>query len=319
MRKGLVLMLLLVFTLSAGAGDALSEEKFPNKPVKIIIAYAPGGGEDREVRGLAPYLSKYLGTDVLIENVPGANGDIGFAKAYQAKPDGYTLVVFGIPAPVIHEKINPTVRFQSDRYTHIAAWSLGNNGLFVNSETWKTFSEFLEAAKTKTLSAGLSGRGSASHLSMVLFLKNLNLKISSVPFSGGGESVTALAGKHVDFVVVGVATAYPLVKAGKLRPLIILSNVKDETYPDVPNLKDLKIDVPTASFIRGLVGPPGVPKERVKILEQALLKAANDPKFREWARMAMVQIVPLNAKDYLQTTVNLLKETEKVKDLFKEQ
>jgi tripartite-type tricarboxylate transporter receptor subunit TctC len=163
MRKGLYLMLLLVLTLSAGtgAGDALSQEKFPNKPVKIIIAYAPGGGEDREVRGLAPYLSKYLGTGVLIENLPGASGDIGFAKAYNAKPDGYTLVVFGIPAPVIHEKINPTVRFQCDRYTHIAAWSLGNNGLFVNSETWKTFPEFLETAKTKTLSAGLSGRGSA--------------------------------------------------------------------------------------------------------------------------------------------------------------
>ncbi len=320
MQKKLMLTLLFVFTLYmwAGFASAQSQEKYPNKPVKIIIAFAPGGGEDREVRGISPYLSKYLGTDILIENLPGASGDIGYLKTYRAKPDGYTLLTFGIPAPVIHEKINPSVQFQCERFTHIAAWSQANNGLFVNAETWKTFPAFLEAAKSKTLSAGLSGRGSASHLSMVLFLKGLNLKVNAVPFGGGGESITALAGKHIDFVVVGTITAYPLVKAGKLLPLVILSKSKDDIYPDAPTLTDLKIDVPTADFIRGVVGPPGVPRDRLKILEQAFLKTTKDPKYLEWANNAKVKIVPLDSKGYLQATLNLLKETEKVKHLFKE-
>ena len=319
MQKKLLLTLLFVINLCAWAGfaSAQSQEKFPNKPVKILIAYAPGGGEDREVRGIAPYLSKYLGTNILIENLPGASGGIGYAKAYRAKPDGYTLLTFGIPAPVIHEKIYPNSQFQCDRFTHIAAWSQGNNGLFVNAESWKTFPEFLEAAKSRTLSVGVSGRGSASHLSLLLFLKGLNLKVNAVPF-GGAASITALAGKHVDFVVVGTITAYPLVRGGNLRPLVILSKSKDDVYPDAPTLNDFKIDVPTASFIRGVVGPPGVPNDRVKILEQAFLKTMKDPKYLEWANNARVKIVPLDSKGYLQATVNLLKETEKVKDLFKE-
>jgi tripartite-type tricarboxylate transporter receptor subunit TctC len=319
MRKKLLLTIIFItiFSAWASSASAQSREKFPNKPIKIIIAFAPGGGEDREVRGIAPYLSKYLGTDVLIENLPGASGDLGYSKTYRAKPDGYTLLTFGIPAPVIHEKISK-VQFQCDRFTHIAAWSQANNGLFVNSESWKTFSEFSEAAKSRTLSAGLSGRGSASHLSMVLFLKGLNLKVNAVPFGGGAESITALAGKHIDFVVVGTITAYPLVKAGKLRPLVILSKSKDDIYPDVPTLSDLKIDVPTASFIRGVVGPPGVPNDRLKILEQAFLKTMKDPKYQAWADNAKIKIVPLDSKEYLQATLNLLKETDKVKDLFKE-
>lgn len=320
MQKKLLLTLLFVINLCAWAGfaSAQSQEKFPNKPIKIIIAYAPGGGEDREVRGIAPYLSKYLGTDILIENLPGASGALGYTKTYRAKPDGYTLLSFGIPAPVIHEKINPGVQFQCARFTHIAAWSQANNGLFVNAESWKTFPEFLEAAKSRNLSAGLSGRGSASHLSMVLLLKGLNLKVNAVPFGGGGESIVALAGKHIDFVVVGTITAYPLARAGKLLPLVILSKSKDDVYPDAPTLNDLKIDVPTASFIRGVVGPPGVPKDRLKILEQAFLKTMKDPKYLEWANNAKVKIVPLDSKGYLQATLNLLIETEKVKYLFKE-
>lgn len=312
------LLAFLALGLWISPNDSVAQEKFPTKPIRIIVAFTPGGGEDTEVRAIAPSVQKYLGTGVLIENIPGANGVIGYNKAYQAMPDGYTLLCFGIPAPIIQEAISPSSRFQCVRFTHIAAWSQANNALFVNVETWKTFQDFLAAAKTKTLSAGITARGSASHFSMLLFLKSLNLKVNAVPFFGGAESITSLAGKHVDFVVVGTTTAYSLVKAGKLRPLVVLSNTKDVTYPDVPTLKDLNLNVPTSSFIRGVVGSPGIPKDRVRLLEQAFLKAARDPEFIERAKNVRLDIVPLSSEEYLKATKELSREVEKVKDLFRE-
>jgi len=296
----------------------MAQEKFPSRSLKIVVAYTPGGGEDTEARGIAPYAQKYLSTRVFIENMPGANGVIGYNKVYQSVPDGYTLLSFGIPAPIIQEAIQPSSRFQCSRFTHIAAWSQANNALFVHVENWRTFHEFLAAAKTRMLTAGISSRGSTSHLSLVLFLNSLNLKVNPIPFSGGAESLASLAGKHVDFVSVGTTTAYPLVRAGKIRPLIVLSNNKDITYPDVPTLKDLNLSVPTASFVRGVVGPPDIPKERAGVLELAFLKAAQDPKYLEWAKNVKLDIVPLSSEEYLKATQDLTKEVEKVKDLFKE-
>ena len=136
---------------------------FPSKPVKLIVTAAAGGGEDTEARAIAPFVEKHLRTQVVIENQPGAGGKIAFEKFQKTEPDGYTLITYTFPKSVIIEYQGKT-GFRTRDFTPVFAWSRSSQLLVVNGESWKTFKEFLDAAKTKTLAGGLSGRGSTTHL-----------------------------------------------------------------------------------------------------------------------------------------------------------
>lgn len=303
----------LIIFLSVSTASAA----FPDKPIRIIIGSAAGGGDDTESRALAVYLEKYLKTRVIIENQPGAAGKIAFEKFVKDKPDGYSLMASSFPKGPIIETME-TVGFKVKDYTPVFAWSRTNSLLVVHADTWKTMEEFLTAAKTRTLSGGLSGRGSTTHLSGLIAMDALKLKVKWVPYEGASGSVTALAGKHLDFTICLAASAVPLIQSGKLRPLLLLGEERDPYLTDVPIPKDLGFKFPIVPVVRGVHAPPRTPDAVVKVLESGFSKAVKDPGFIDWAKKRKMIPYNLTAKQFGKLVLDTYPEVEKYRDLLRE-
>ncbi len=290
---------------------------FPKKPIKLIACAAAGGGEDTEARGIAPYVEKYLGVNVMIENQPGAGGKIAFEKFQRTKPDGYNLITYTFPKSIIIEYMGKT-NYRTRDFTPIFAWSRSNQLLVVHADTWKTFDEFLKAAKAKTLAGGLSGRGSTTHLAGLVAVDELGIKVNWVPYEGAAGSTAALAGKHLDFTICLATSALSLIQAGKLRPLLMFSDKRDPYFPDVPIPKDLGFDVTPIPAIRGVEAPPNTPPSIVKVLEEAFSKAVKEPAFIDWADKRKMVLHPLSAKEFSKIVVDTYPKVEQFKEMFKE-
>ena len=253
---GLISFFSLLMVLSL-YGEASLGATFPDKPMKLIANFPPGSGIDIEARAIAPYLQKHLGVSVTVENVAGADGKIGLGRLWKIEPNGYTLIMHSTSMSIIVELLsNP--EYQVAGFSQIFSWSRTNQVLVVNSAGWKNLDEFIKGARERTLSVGMSGRGSVSHLMGLMFVDELGLKVNWVPFDGGGEALTALAGKHVDFVVVAATSALPLVRAGKLRPLLIFGESRDPGFPDTPIPKEAGYQLTMISLVRGMDGPPQI-------------------------------------------------------------
>jgi tripartite-type tricarboxylate transporter receptor subunit TctC len=309
-------LLKLVAAASTRLAAAAFAADFPKKPVRLIVTAAAGGGEDAEARAIAPFVEKHLRTQIVIDNQPGAGGKIAFDKFQKTEPDGHTLITYTFPKSVIIEYQGKTA-FKTRDFTPIYAWSRSSQLLVVNSETWKTFKEFLDAAKTKTLAGGLSGRGSTTHLVGLLALDELGIKANWVPYEGSAGSVAALAGKHLDFTICLATSAVPLIQAGKLRPLLLFSDKRDPSLPDVPIPKDLGYDMTFIPTLRGVEAPPGTPAAVVKVLEDAFSKAAQEPGFIEIAKKRKIILQPVGSKEFAAAVESVYPKIAKFEPMLK--
>jgi tripartite-type tricarboxylate transporter receptor subunit TctC len=290
---------------------------FPSKPLKLIVTSPAGGGEDTEARAIAPFVEKLLGQQVIIENQGGAGGKIAFEKFQNVTPDGYTLITYTFPKSVIMEYQGKT-GFKTRDFTPIFAWSRSSQLLVVNAESWKTFPEFLKAAKEKPLSGGLSGRGSTTHLMGLIGFGDLGIdKVNWVPYQGGAGSVAALAGKHLEFTLCLAGTAVPLIQAGKLRPLLLFSDKRDPYLPDVPIPKEFGYDMNFLPTLRGVEAPPNTPADIVKILEDAFRTAVQDKDFIDIATKRKVVLVPVGSKEFAKAVADAYVHIAKYQSLLK--
>ena len=301
----LSLAVLAMFTLLVSRGEA---DNFPNKPVRLIVPFAAGSGTDLVARAIQPYAEKPLGARLIVENIPGADSRIGMAKLYKDRPDGYSIGIHGFPAPIINENLFE-VAYKSAAFSFIYAWTMNPQLIFVAEDSWKTFDDFLIDARKKPLTMGLPGYGTVSHLLALTLEKQLNVKFKFVPFSGSGEGLVALAGRHIDANIGSTDAALGMVRAKRIRPILIWAFHPDTNFPEVPISG--KYNIPTIVMIRGIFGPPNVPPERVKVLEKAFARAAAEPKLAEWAKTRGMDLVSLNAGQYrheVEKQVQLVKE-----------
>ncbi len=273
-----IVILTMILAVSVQAAE---KGRYPHKPVTLIVTYSAGSGADTDVRLIQPYFQKHLGTRVVVSNIPGADGRLGLTKAFKAPPDGYTIFSTGwAPGPIISEILFKP-EYKSLEYTHIGAWSVTNFVLVVNSETWKTMEEFVQAAKTRKLSCGISGMASASRIIGEALLDATGIKeMSWVSYAGGSESMTQLAGKHIDLVITSTSSALPLVRAGRIRPLTVFADQQDSVFPSAPLAKQLGYNVQPLPSARALLGPPKMDTKIIKTIEEAMVKAAQEPEFQ---------------------------------------
>jgi len=310
-----ILSLILFFTIPAVCSEKPPD--FPKKPIRLIVPYVPASGNDTQSRGIAVYLEKHLRVRVLIENRPGADGRIGVNEAWKSSPDGYTLINPGMPTPILNEKLFP-VKYKVQEFTHIFAWSKDNIVVVVNSETWKTPQEFIADAQSKTLSGGVTGIGSSAMVAGLALEDTARFKpVNWVPFSGGGETMTQLAGKHIDFGITTMASAAPLVGAGKLRPLLVFSNEKDHRFPNTPLPREVGLNLTPIAVVWGVFAPPGLPQQIANILEQAFFKAVQEPDFLTWAEKLRMEISLMNRDQFFAYTISMEKEIVKHLDKLK--
>ncbi len=307
-----------VFLSPIGVFKADAAESYPNKPLTIIIPFSAGGSTDIAIRRIAPYVRKYLNAaSIIIENLPGADGGIGYNKAYIAKPDGYTLLASNTLPLFLTEYSRPT-RYKTMDFKPIYAYVRDSMILVVHPDFSKTFDEFIKTARAQTITIGTTGAATTTGLMGILFAEELGLKVNWVPFGGGAESLTTLAGKHIDAVFSIAASALSLSRAGKIRPLMVFSEKRNPQYADVPVPKESGVDIPLLFNHTGIVGPPGLTDDKVKILASAFANAAADPEYRENLKaMGTSELVPLAPKEYRKEFERLYSVTDKYKKYFK--
>lgn len=312
---GIVLVLVVGLMLAWGIAP-LRAATYPEKPITIIVPFSAGSGTDLDARGIAIYLEKHLGVPVKIENVMGAEGKLGLTKLWRSKPDGYTLLIHTEAQSLMGDMILRNVEYHSADFSHVGTFTVGNSVIVCHADSWKTFPELVKAGQERALIGGNPGKGTPSHYNAVALAKKLGMKVNWVPFSGAGEALSALAGKHTEFSIHTSPSILSLVKAGKIRPVVVMSDVKDIVFPEVPIVKELGYNVEFLGVIRALDGPPKMPESVLQVLEKALGQAVKDPGFVAWAQNRMSQIFHLNREEYQRLIQSQARELQENKDVL---
>jgi len=277
-------VLTMLFVLSLIAGAPIQAAEFPTKEVQIIIPWAAGGATDLIFRALGAATEKYLGQAVVIVNRTGAAGAVGYTEAMQAKPDGYTLVSAITPLTILPHRVKTAYTYKSfDPIINVVS----DPGMFLvrSDAPWKSLKEFLDYAKKNPgmITVGNSGMGGGVHLIAVAFEKAAGVKFNHIPFTGGGPSVTALLGGHVNAICVSPPEGIEHVKAGKLKIIALFSEKRLEMFPDVPTVKEQGVDYAMGQW-RGLVSSKGTPPDVIKKLHDAFKQGMESPVFQKNAK-----------------------------------
>jgi tripartite-type tricarboxylate transporter receptor subunit TctC len=289
---------MLGLALALGALGPAQGQQFPTKEVSIIVPYAPGGATDLVFRALANSTQKYLGRAVVVVNRPGGGGTVGVVEAQRAKPDGYTLVTAITPLTILPHQVKTTFTYQD--FEPILNVVQDPVMFQVQAQApWKTLQEFLDYARKNpgVITVGNSGAGGGVHLIALAFEKAAGVKFNHIPFAGGGPSVTALLGGHINAVSVSPPEGIPQVKAGKLRIMALFSERRMSDFPDVPTVREQGVDFALGQW-RGLAAPKGTPPEAIRILHDAFKKGMEDPAFARNAADMSVTLAYIGPADF---------------------
>lgn len=280
-----------------GIPPAAAQEKFPEKAVTIVVPFGAGGGTDVFARAIQPFVSKYLKSPVVIENVPGANGSIGYHKVYTAKPDGYTLTTCNWP-DIYTDKIMFNPAYDPSRFTPIVGWASMPMVLAANAD-FENFNQFMQTARKRKVTIGQAGGiGSTGWVLNLSIEKGTGVEFSKVPYSASGAVAAAVAGKHLDAMIMVPSAIASFVKTGQIKPLVALYQKRIPSLPDTPTTQELGYTFPVFAIFRGVIGTPNIPAERVKILEEALMRAVRDPEYLKLCEKMNILVTPMASQEY---------------------
>lgn len=294
--------------------SASAQESFPKEPIQLVIPFAPGD-TDKMLRPIADRMRDTLGQPVVLQYKPGAGGGVGAGQVANAKPDGYTLVGSSPGALVIVPFANKEIKYETESFAPIAAFSKGAFLLLVPADSpYKTLDDLVKAAKQKpgTITYGSSGTMGITHLLTEIFLKNAKVQLMHVPYQGSTPAVVDLLGKEIDMATAAIAPALGYVKAGRLRALAVISDRRTALLPDVPTTAELGYGV-NSPALYGIVAPKGTPKDRIDAIYQAAKQAVASHKDEITKNLATlgaeVQLLdPKAYADYLQEQKTMFAE-----------
>jgi tripartite-type tricarboxylate transporter receptor subunit TctC len=283
MKRTTFLSIATASLLAALLPGAAHAQGYPNKPIRLIVPYAPGGATDIIGRAAAAELTKTMGQQVIIENRPGAGGNLGAEQVARSAPDGYTLLVspsslHGI-TPFLYTKLpyDPN----KDLAPIIVLGSFANVLVMNPSIKANSVSELVALIKASPgkFTYASSGSGSTIHLSGEMFKSMLNLDIAHVPYKGSSPALTDLMGGQVSIMFDNIPSAITFIRSGKLKPLATTGPTRSSSLPELPTMIEAGFPgyISTAWF--GIVAPAGTPKEIIAKINAEGQKAAKSPDF----------------------------------------
>ena len=267
--------LLLIFGI---AFPAVGQE-WPNKPVKFVSPYPPGGSVDPLARMLGSKLQEALKQPFIVENRTGASGIIGTDYVAKSAPDGYTFV-FIFDTHAVHQALNPKLPFDPVK-DFSPVMIVGTAPMAITTgamKPYKSFQDVLAAAKAKPggVTLGNVGNGSLAHLTTIVLNQAAGVKLEPVAYKGGGPLSTDVIGGHVELAMASTAAQAQHVRGGKMRALVLTGDKRSHTMPGVPTLKEMGIDV-VAHAWWGILAPAGTPKPIIDKFVAELNKAIKLP------------------------------------------
>jgi len=286
---------LLTFLALAVAPFAHAQDDYPNRTVRIIVPFAPGGSTDVVARILADKLGTELKQSFVVENRAGAGGNIGADAVAKASPDGYTLLMGTTGVLAINKYLYKEMSFDPERdLVPVSYTSLITNILVVNPQVpAKTVSELVALARAKpgSLTFASSGAGSSTHLSAELFKSMAGVDILHVPYKGSSQAITDLMGGQVTMLFDNAPSSIPFVEQGKLRALAVTSTKRLPNLPDVPTLDEAGVKGYESLSWSGIMAPAGTPKRVIDKLNAAIEKILHDPDVKQ--RFASLGVEPV--------------------------
>jgi len=261
-------------------------QRYPEKTIRFIAPYAPGGSTDLLTRSLAQKLTEYLGQTVVADNRPGAGGNVGAEIAAKAAPDGYTILL----APVSPMAINVTLYgkklpFNPEKdFAPITLVAKVPLVVVVNlAVPAKTLQEFIMLAKSRPgkMTYGSSGNGSSNHMTGAMLMSAAQLDMVHVPYKGGGPGMIALLGGEIDMMVAQIPSSRQLHMSGKVRALALSGAKRSAALPDVPTMIESGLPGFEATSWYCVVAPAGTPKAIIDRLNAEIVKALNTPEMRQ--------------------------------------
>lgn len=300
-RFGIAALAAALWLLPPGA----RADTYPSRPIKMLVAFPPGGPTDLVARVLAETMGGILGQQIIIDNRPGANGNVAAEAVAKADPDGYTLL-YNTSAvsisPALYPKLGYDIRkdFAPVCLTATVPLVLTVSPT-VPARTVKEFVDYVKANPGK-LTYGSTGIGSVTHLGAVLFMTSNGLEAVHAPFRGSAPALTAMSGGHVQFMTDTVNSAHPLINGGQLRGLAILGAKRVDVLPNLPTLAESGMKDFEIGAWQGILAPAATPAEIVAKLNAAAMKTLSEPVVKEKLAIQGATILgstPAGYRDYI--------------------
>ncbi|WP_431282481.1 Bug family tripartite tricarboxylate transporter substrate binding protein [Humitalea sp. 24SJ18S-53] len=258
---------------------------WPDRPVTIVVPFPPGGSNDVITRLVAQQLSRSLGQPFVVENRPGANGNIGAAAVARAAPDGYTLLASGNGQNAMNHGLYARMPYDSrSSFVHVAQLASMPNALVVTANfPARSFADLVNMARERPNQIGYAspGSGSSGHLAMAMLQRAAGIELLHVPYRGAAPAITDVLAGQVPVLIINVDIPLPHVRAGTLRVLAVTSSERSSLYPDAPTLAEAGVPGFAAVGWVGISAPAGTPPDVVARLHAAITEALREPQLRE--------------------------------------
>ena len=300
-RFSLLQSAFLAVFLMLGSCPVWAQADYPSKPVKVIVAFPPGGTSDVMARMLADELSKSLKQPFVVENIGGAGGTIGVERALKLPADGYTLIQTGVGQSAVAHGLDPNLRYNSmSDFIHLSQVHSGPNVLVVHPATpYKTVADLVDFAKKNPgkLDYGFT-HAASGHMAMELFKQTAGIELTGIPYKGGGPMLIDLLAGVIPTMFINQDAALAHVRSGKMRAIAVSSAARNPLYPDVPTISESGYKGFEALSWSGMSVAKGTPQAVVDKLEAAISQAMQSDTIRQ--RMTSVGFVvpPQGSKHY---------------------
>jgi tripartite-type tricarboxylate transporter receptor subunit TctC len=272
-------------------------QKYPDRPIKLVTPYPPGGGSDITARLVAETLSRLNGWNVVVENRAGAAGSIGTGYVASSKPDGYTLLWTSVDNYALLPSLRSDLPYKVEDLTFLARLAENGSTLAVNAnevsaKTLPDFISYLKANPEKVF-YGTGGIGSANHFTMELFEQEAGVKMTRVVYQGVAPATTDLLAGRVQIIALTPTAVVPHMQSGRLRLLAITQSARNPLFPDLPTIGELGYPAATVSVWYAMSGPKGLPDDVRRTLEKAMAGVLADPQVKTFMNERGLTPAPL--------------------------